>query len=74
MSEGIMQADKPQVLEPETGDLFSKFDPIIQMREGLLASGQEDPFSLVMEKVPARPALSAMVAIRSCSAPITTWA
>ena len=32
-------------------DLFSKFDPIIQMREELLASGVEDPFSLVMEKV-----------------------
>ena len=32
-------------------DLLSKFDPIIAMREGLLASGVEDPFSLVMEKV-----------------------
>jgi 7-keto-8-aminopelargonate synthetase-like enzyme len=32
-------------------DLFSKFDDIIAMREGLLASGVEDPFSLVMEKV-----------------------
>lgn len=32
-------------------DLFSKFDPIIAMREGLLASGVEDPFSLVMERV-----------------------
>ncbi|MGQ7830066.1 serine palmitoyltransferase [Altererythrobacter sp. Z27] len=34
-----------------TGDLFSKFDELIAMREGLLAGGQEDPFSLVMEKV-----------------------
>jgi len=33
------------------GDLFSKFDPIIQLRESLLAGGGEDPFSLVMEKV-----------------------
>ena len=51
MSEGIMQADQPPVLTGDTPDLFSKFDPIIQMREGLLAGGQEDPFSLVMEKV-----------------------
>ena len=35
----------------ETHDLFSKFDPIIQTRETLLASGVEDPFNLVMEKV-----------------------
>ncbi len=32
-------------------DLFSKFDPIIEMREGLLATGVIDPFSLVMERV-----------------------
>ena len=32
-------------------DLFSKFDEIIALRANLLASGQEDPFSLVMEKV-----------------------
>jgi len=40
---------------PETdahaGDLFSKFDGIIAMREGLLSSGVEDPFNLVMEEV-----------------------
>ncbi len=35
----------------ENRDLFSKFDDIIQVRENLLASGVEDPFSLVMEKV-----------------------
>src|SRR5690349_25119601 len=35
----------------EAPDLLSKFDPIIAMREGLLASGVEDPFSLVMERV-----------------------
>ena len=34
-----------------TSDLFSKFDEIIGVREHLLASGVEDPFSLVMEKV-----------------------
>jgi glycine C-acetyltransferase/8-amino-7-oxononanoate synthase len=32
-------------------DLFDKFQPIIDMRAGLLASGVEDPFGLVMEKV-----------------------
>lgn len=32
-------------------DLFSKFDPLIEMRANLLASGVTDPFSLVMEKV-----------------------
>ncbi len=32
-------------------DLFSKFDSLIQQRETLLASGVEDPFSLVMEQV-----------------------
>jgi glycine C-acetyltransferase/8-amino-7-oxononanoate synthase len=32
-------------------DLFSKFDPLIQQRENLLATGVKDPFSLVMEKV-----------------------
>jgi len=46
-----MQADQPPVLTGDTPDLFSKFDPIIKMREGLLAGGQADPFSLVMEKV-----------------------
>jgi len=35
----------------EQPDLLSKFDEIIAMREGLLASGVEDPFNLVMEKV-----------------------
>ncbi len=32
-------------------DLFSKFDPLIQQREDLLATGQRDPYSLVMEQV-----------------------
>src|SRR5690606_10977005 len=53
MSGGIGQSDRPQALEAagEPRDLFSKFDEIIAQREGLLASGVEDPFNLVMEKV-----------------------
>jgi 7-keto-8-aminopelargonate synthetase-like enzyme len=43
MSESITTA--------ETVDLLSKFDPIIQTRETLLAAGVEDPFNLVMEQV-----------------------
>ena len=52
MSEGISQPDHPVEREGRAkGDLFAKFDELIQMREGLLASGVEDPFNLVMEKV-----------------------
>ncbi|WP_241461681.1 serine palmitoyltransferase [Aurantiacibacter luteus] len=51
MSEGVMQPDQPDGAVGGDRDLFSKFDDIIAMREGLLASGVEDPFSLVMEKV-----------------------
>ncbi|MEP5936943.1 MAG: aminotransferase class I/II-fold pyridoxal phosphate-dependent enzyme [Erythrobacter sp.] len=40
-----------QASEATGGDLFSKFDEIIALREGLLASGVEDPFNLVMEEV-----------------------
>ena len=32
-------------------DLFSEFDPLIEMRTNLLSSGVTDPFGLVMEKV-----------------------
>lgn len=32
-------------------DLLSKFDPLIQERDTLLATGVKDPFSLVMEEV-----------------------
>lgn len=32
-------------------DLLSKFDPIIEQRETLLATGLTDPFNLVMERV-----------------------
>ena len=51
MSRGISQSDQPIERSGDGTDLFSKFDDIIALREGLLASGQEDPFSLVMEKV-----------------------
>src|ERR1051325_10735009 len=51
MTEAVSQPDQPQTIEGGQPDLFSKFDPLIQMRENLLASGVEDPFSLVMEKV-----------------------
>ena len=55
MSQGISQADRPPVPESSEAsgarDLFSKFDEIIRTRETLLASGVEDPFSLVMEQV-----------------------
>jgi 8-amino-7-oxononanoate synthase len=32
-------------------DLFSKFDPLIEIREQLLSTGVTDPFNLVMEEV-----------------------
>ncbi len=55
MSEGVAQADRPQGLPGPNAngspDLFSKFDPLIQQRETLLATGLTDPFGLVMEKV-----------------------
>lgn len=35
----------------EMTDLLSKFDPLIEERETLLATGVKDPFSLVMEEV-----------------------
>ncbi|HEU4650489.1 MAG TPA: aminotransferase class I/II-fold pyridoxal phosphate-dependent enzyme [Croceibacterium sp.] len=53
MSEGVNQADRPLVRDAAEGarDLFSKFDDVIHTRETLLASGVEDPFGLVMERV-----------------------
>lgn len=55
MTEGVSQADRPEVRVEDVGgearDLFSKFDEIIHTRETLLASGVEDPFGLVMERV-----------------------
>ena len=37
--------------EQSVTDLFSKFDDVIALRQGLLDSGHTDPFNLVMEKV-----------------------
>jgi 7-keto-8-aminopelargonate synthetase-like enzyme len=34
-----------------SGDLFSKFDPLIKQRQDLLDTGLTDPFGLVMERV-----------------------
>ena len=51
MTEGIDEADRPAVLEGHSPDLFAKFDALIEQRRALLAGGQEDPFSLVMERV-----------------------
>ena len=47
----MSQDNSLQEQDAQAGDLFSKFDDIIAMREGLLASGVEDPFNLVMEEV-----------------------
>ncbi len=33
------------------GDLFDKFDPLIEIRRSLLSTGMTDPFNLVMERV-----------------------
>ena len=46
---GIAMTETLTAAEPV--DLLSKFDPIIQTRETLLAAGVEDPFNLVMEEV-----------------------
>jgi len=51
MSEGVNQPDQPSAGTSAGADLFSKFDPVIRTREELLASGVEDPFNLVMERV-----------------------
>jgi glycine C-acetyltransferase/8-amino-7-oxononanoate synthase len=51
MTEGIDEADRPQPLTGGSPDLFSKFDPLIEQRRALLATGVEDPFNLVMERV-----------------------
>ena len=51
MTEGVNEADRPEVLAGVGPDLFSKFDGVIDMRTALLDSGVTDPFNLVMEKV-----------------------
>lgn len=37
--------------EAKVKDLFSKFDPLINEREALLATGVRDPYGIVMDKV-----------------------
>ncbi len=37
--------------EGATGDLFSKFDPLIAERQALLDTGVRDPFAIVMDEV-----------------------
>ena len=51
MTDGIDEPDRPGTLQSAGPDLFAKFDPLIEQRRALLATGQEDPFSLVMEEV-----------------------
>jgi hypothetical protein len=57
-----------------SGDLFSKFDPLIQQREALLDTGLTDPFNLVMERVESPTVAICNGRARSCSAPTITWA
>ena len=42
------RSTRSERVTPTGTDLFSKFDGLIAMREGLLSTGQEDPFNLVM--------------------------
>ncbi|WP_295636844.1 aminotransferase class I/II-fold pyridoxal phosphate-dependent enzyme [Novosphingobium sp.] len=51
MSEGIDEVDRPVMPTGEKGDLFSKFDGLIEQRRALLSAGMEDPFGLVMQRV-----------------------
>lgn len=51
MTEAVSQSDLPAPVSGGQADLFAKFDPLIEMRNGLLATGQDDPFGLVMERV-----------------------
>ncbi len=51
MTEAVSQSDQPASVTGGEADLFAKFDSLIEMRNGLLATGQDDPFGLVMERV-----------------------
>jgi 8-amino-7-oxononanoate synthase len=55
MTESAVNAMDPAgeaaVAPSQSGDLFSKFDPLIAERKALLDTGVQDPFALVMEKV-----------------------
>jgi glycine C-acetyltransferase/8-amino-7-oxononanoate synthase len=44
-------ADEIAIAPSHGGDLFSKFDPLIEERQALLDTGVHDPFSIVMEEV-----------------------
>ncbi|KWV91234.1 aminotransferase class I/II-fold pyridoxal phosphate-dependent enzyme [Erythrobacter sp. YT30] len=46
----ILTNSAPETDAPK-GDLLSKFDGMIELRETVLATGVEDPYNLVMEKV-----------------------
>ncbi|MCY7397379.1 MAG: aminotransferase class I/II-fold pyridoxal phosphate-dependent enzyme [Sphingomonas bacterium] len=48
---GMAMAAEDAVDASASGDLFSKFDPLIAQREALLSTGMTDPFNLVMERV-----------------------
>lgn len=51
MTEAVNQPDQPETVIGGEKDLFSKFDPLIEMRTGLLSTGVTDPFGMVMERV-----------------------
>jgi 8-amino-7-oxononanoate synthase len=44
-------SDETGIAAPKSGDLFSKFDPLIAEMQGLLDTGVRNPFGLVMEQV-----------------------
>lgn len=48
---GVLKQIRDDDGTKEMTDLLSKFDPLIEERETLLATGVKDPFSLVMEEV-----------------------
>ncbi len=51
MTEALTSPSRPLTREGDGTDLFSKFDELIAMRAGVLDTGIEDPFNLVMERV-----------------------
>jgi 7-keto-8-aminopelargonate synthetase-like enzyme len=55
MTEALRNANDPAedivLASTASGDLFSKFDPLIAERQALLDTGVRDPFGIVMEQV-----------------------
>jgi 8-amino-7-oxononanoate synthase len=51
VTEALTSPSRPLTREGDGTDLFSKFDELIAMRAGVLDTGIEDPFNLVMERV-----------------------